>query len=103
MTLLWSVVVPLIYFSRRDFRSLFAQAPRDIVATAGGGVIASIGYGIIIWAMTIGPMGPVSALRETSVVFAAVIARVFMGERPSPYRIMACLVVVIGTVCLTLG
>lgn len=61
------------------------------------------GYGIIIWAMTVSPMGPVSALRETSVVFAAVIARVFLRERLSILRIAACVIVAVGAVCLALG
>lgn len=65
--------------------------------------IAFGGYGIIIWAMTVSPMGPVSALRETSVVFAAIIARVFMHERPPATRIIACVVVALGAAFLALG
>ena len=45
--------------------------------------------------MSLGPMGPVSALRETSVVFAALIGRFFLHERLTAYRIAACLVVAI--------
>lgn len=103
MTLLWSVVVVVIYVSRRSVRSLFARPSRDLLAASGGGVIASVGYGIIIWAMTVSPMGPVSALRETSVVFAAVIARLFMAERPGRYRILASTIVAVGAACLALG
>jgi hypothetical protein len=39
------------------------------VALAGDHVL--IAYAIVIWAMHHGPMGPVSALRETGVLFAA--------------------------------
>ncbi len=103
MTLLWAVIIVLIYISRCGVRSLFVRPARDLLAASGGGVIASIGYGIIIRAMTISPMGPVSALRETSVVFAAVIARVFMAERPNRYRILASTIVALGAACLALG
>jgi drug/metabolite transporter (DMT)-like permease len=45
-------------------------------------------------------MGPVSALRETSVVFAALIGRIFLHERLTVYRIAACVVVAIGALCI---
>ena len=45
-------------------------------------------------------MGSVSALRETSVVFAAVIGRVFLQERLTMFRIVACTVVALGAICL---
>jgi drug/metabolite transporter (DMT)-like permease len=45
-------------------------------------------------------MGPVSALRETSVVFAALIGRFLLKERLSVYRMAACSVVAIGALCI---
>ncbi|WP_436805168.1 hypothetical protein [Sphingomonas sp. DT-51] len=59
-----------------------------------------VAYGIIIVAMSLGPMGPVSALRETSVVCAAVIGRLFLHERLTGFRIVACSVVALGAICL---
>ncbi len=103
MTLLWSVVIVVIYLWRSGVHRLIHRPARDILAASSGGVIASTGYGIIIWAMTLGPMGPVSALRETSVVFAALIARLFMNERASLYRVLACVTVAFGAACLALG
>ena len=44
-------------------------------------------------------MGPVSALRGTSVVFAALIDRFFLHERLTAYRIAACIVIAIGALC----
>ena len=102
MTLLWSIVIVVIYIWRSGVRALIVRPARDILAAGSGGVIASAGYGIVIWAMTLSPMGPVSALRETSVVFAAVIARLFMNERPSLYRVLACVTVAFGAGVLAL-
>jgi drug/metabolite transporter (DMT)-like permease len=62
--------------------------------------VSLVAYGIITVAMTLGPMGPVSALRETSVMFAAVIGRVFLHERLAAFRIVACGVVALGAICL---
>jgi uncharacterized membrane protein len=67
------------------------------------GGLASIGaYGIVIWALQSGAMGAVSALRETSVVFAVLIGRMFLREAVSGPRWLACMVVAGGAVCLGL-
>jgi len=67
-----------------------------------GGLISVLAYGIVIWAMQTGAMGAVSALRETSVVFAVLIARVFMREAVSGKTWLACFVVASGAICLGL-
>ena len=38
-----------------------------------GGALSVVAYGLVIWAMTLSPMAAVSALRETSVIVAALI------------------------------
>jgi uncharacterized membrane protein len=45
-------------------------------------------------------MGPVSALRETSVVFAALLGRVFLKESLTARRLSACSVIALGAYCL---
>jgi drug/metabolite transporter (DMT)-like permease len=70
--------------------------------SAAGGVVSLAAYGIVIWAASISPMGPVSALRESSVVVAAVLGRLFLGERMGSWRLVACLVVASGAVCIGL-
>jgi len=51
--------------------------------------------------VTLAPLGAVSALRETSVVFAALIGRVFLAERLTLRRIGSCAVIAIGAICLS--
>lgn len=51
-------------------RSLLRWRP-GLIAAAVGGLISLLAYGIIIYAMASAPLGAVSALRETSVLFAA--------------------------------
>jgi drug/metabolite transporter (DMT)-like permease len=77
--------------------------PRAFVAPAIGGLVALVAYGIVITALRAGPMGPVSALRETSSVFAALIGWAFLKERLTTRRLGACLVIAAGAVCLGLG
>lgn len=97
--LLWGMMMAAVYIAARDWRSL-RRTTRETATAAGGGIVSLIAYGIVIFAMALGPMGPVSALRETSVVFAALIGRFALHERLTRYRILACVVVAIGALCI---
>lgn len=66
----------------------------------GGGLFALLAYGVVVAAFALGPAGPITAIRETSVVFAAFIGRLFLGEALSPRRVGACAVVALGAICL---
>jgi len=66
-----------------------------------GGLVSLLTYGLVVTALTLSPIGAVSALRETSVVFAALIGRVFLGEMLTLRRITACVVVALGATCLS--
>jgi drug/metabolite transporter (DMT)-like permease len=68
-----------------------------------GGVLAMLGYGIVLWAMSRGAMANVSALRETSVVFAALIGTHLLGEGFGARRIGAALCVALGVLLLQSG
>lgn len=67
----------------------------------GGSSLAS--YALALWAMTQAPIAMVAALRETSVVFAAIIAAVLLGERVSRMRYLSILIVAGGAVALRLA
>jgi uncharacterized membrane protein len=54
----------------------------------------------VVAAFALGPAGPITAIRETSVVFAVLIGRLFLGETLTPKRIAACGVVALGAICL---
>lgn len=68
-----------------------------------GGVLSYISYGLVLWAMTMAPIASVSALRETSVVFAALIGMLFFGEAAGRRRIAGAAIVALGAVVLKLG
>ena len=72
------------------------------VAALGGS--ASIGaYGIALWAMTRAPVASVAALRETSVLFAAVLGTVLLKERFGVQRAIGTSVIVAGVMALRFG
>jgi drug/metabolite transporter (DMT)-like permease len=64
----------------------------------GGGIAAALAYGLVVYAMNFGAMALVSALRETSVVFAAVIGTVFLRERITWRRAVSAGVIAGGLV-----
>ncbi len=70
-----------------------------------GGLLASTAYGLVIYALSRGGMANVSALRETSVLFAALIGTVVLKEASgnAGRRIAAAGLVALGVVALQLG
>jgi drug/metabolite transporter (DMT)-like permease len=67
-----------------------------------GGALQVLSYGIAIWAMTVAPIAIVATLRETSVLFGAVIAVVVLKEPLRAVRIAAALLIVCGLVLIRL-
>ena len=99
MCALWGVLMPAVYIGMRGAGSLFTRRPGFMTAF-GGGLVSLLAYGIIIYAMSGAPMGAVSALRETSVLFAALIGYFFLGETLTVRKMLACAVIAIGTIII---
>ena len=98
-------LMPVLFVAMRGLGALWAPVrgePLSVGVSMAGGLVSLVAYGIVIWVLQSGAMGAVSALRETSVVFAVLIGRVFLGETVNGKRWLACLVVAAGAVCLGL-
>jgi phosphonate utilization associated putative membrane protein len=68
------------------------------------GTVASLGsYGIALWAMTHAPVAVVAALRETSVLFAALVGTFFLREAFGWQRALGTVVIAAGVMTLRLG
>jgi drug/metabolite transporter (DMT)-like permease len=93
------LAMPLWYLARRG-RNAFAMPLPEVVKAVCGGLISLAAYGVIIWAMRDSAMGAVSALRETSVVFAALLGAIFLNERLTVWRIFACCIIAAGAACV---
>jgi len=79
------------------------ELTRDPLRSAAGGAAAFVGYALVVWAMTQASIGAVAALRECSVVFAAVIGVAFLGEPFRRARAGAALLILAGVVALKLA
>ena len=86
----------------RRGRELPAAVLASAVPGLAGGVISIAAYTIVLWAQTSGALAPIAALRETSIVFGAVIGALFLGERLGARRAAAAGVVLVGVVLISL-
>lgn len=98
MFLLWSLTMPPIYLAMRSRPPAYTRLQTVMALT--GGLVSILAYGIVIWAMQYDAMGVVSALRETSVVYAAIIGRIFLKEELTAQRIASCIAIAAGAACL---
>lgn len=66
------------------------------------GLLSTVAYGIVLWAQTRAPLAEVAAIRETSVVFAALIGVAVLGEDFGRRRVVAAVVIATGIVLIGL-
>ena len=76
---------------------------RSLIIGLTGGVISGLAYALALFAKTLAPIGIVSAVRETSVIFAALIGVYWLGEGPAKRRLIAASVVALGVIILALS
>jgi len=94
--------MPLAYLAiRRQWPALAWTG--ELGKAVGGGAISVTAYGVVIWAMSRSAMGQVSALRETSILFAALIGAVFLKERLTARRLLGAAMIAGGAVALSVG
>lgn len=75
----------------------------DWKRTGLSGLLGVISFGIFMWALARAPVGPVTAIRETSVIFTALIGALVLGERASWTRYVAAFAVMGGIAVIALG
>ncbi len=97
-----AIPLPLYLLWRRG-SAPFAKMRYFLVPGFAGASMSLAAYWIAIWAMTVAPIALVAALRETSVLFAMLIAVLFLKEPLVPARGVAALLIVAGIVIIKLG
>jgi drug/metabolite transporter (DMT)-like permease len=95
-------VVMLPYALYRDGPDVIPAMQRFWRRGFAGGALQVLSYGIAIWAMTVAPIAVVATLRETSVLFGAVIAVVVLKEPLRAVRVVAACMIVCGLVLIRL-
>ena len=98
------------FFGNAAVMALYGLARRGPKLLAGpwrlwrtglaGGALQFGSYGVALWAMTLAPIAVVAALRETSVLFGALIAVVILREPLRAVRVLAAVLIVAGLVMI---
>ena len=99
LMLLESLCVPAWALARRR-RALGGLSRRVLASGLLAGALSVLAYGLVLWAQTRGALAPIAALRETSVIFGAVIGTMVFREPFGRWRITATIVVVLGVLLL---
>jgi drug/metabolite transporter (DMT)-like permease len=107
----WSYVVWLFVIHGLPFslgvlavkRGVFLRhARKNWVRGAAGALLSGASYGIALWAMTRAPVAIIAALRETSVIFGALIGAWFLKEGHLRARLTGAFTVLLGLIALKL-
>lgn len=84
----------------RPLLTAMRRRPRQGLA---GGVMSLVAYGLVVWAQTAGDLATIAALRETSILIAALIGAFVLREPLGRSRLAAGAAVLAGIVVLRLG
>jgi drug/metabolite transporter (DMT)-like permease len=76
---------------------------RAVARATVGAAFALAAYAMVLWAMTRAPVAPVAALRETAMLFALLLARTILGERPGRRGWAAAAAIACGAALLRLA
>ena len=99
LMLLESLCVPMFALARRR-DVLLKQKPGTLLAGLAAGALSVLAYGLVLWAQTRGALAPIAALRETSVIFAAIIGTLAFREPFGRTRITATVLVAAGIILI---
>jgi drug/metabolite transporter (DMT)-like permease len=102
LMLLQSLCVPAWALVRR--RRVLGDLSRPVLSSGLlAGALSVLAYGLVLWAQTRGALAPIAALRETSVIFGAVIGTLVFHEPFGRWRIGATALVVLGVLLLNVA
>lgn len=90
----------LVVSFARSRPALLELARRRWWLGAVGGPANVGAYGLVLEAVTRAPVASVAALRETSILFATVVARYVLKERVDRYRVGGTVIIAVGAVVL---
>ena len=87
-----------VFWRRKS--SVLLEIRRSWKSGVLAGLMSLIATWIVIWALTLAPLALVSALRESSIVFAVLFGVVYLKERLDINRLAAITLTLVGTVML---
>ena len=85
-------------------RGTVAEARAELGLATVGAAVASFGaYALVLAALQLAPAAAVAAVRESSILFAVVLAAIVLREPVGPSRLVGACLVVAGVACVALS
>lgn len=97
----WIGITAAMLVVRRG--NIWSGVKPQLVGGTIGGVLGTVSYGAALWAMSLADVAYVTAIRETSVVFAAILGALFLKDSFGRRRIAAAAVLSVGLLMLQIG
>ncbi len=105
--LAWFFVIDALFMPALTWRR-WTRLPRaELLPLVRRGVVGALvafgSFGGIMLATRLGPVGQAAVLRETSIVFSALIGRLLLGERTGPQRVALITLIATGAIVVQLA
>ncbi|MGY9072147.1 MAG: EamA family transporter [Acidimicrobiales bacterium] len=101
--LLSALLVTFVVLMQRPLGVVVEELRRGYVAAVGAGLTSVLAYLLVLVAARKAPIGLVSGVRETSVIFGLIIAWLVFRERISRSHVAAVLVTAAGALCIAVS
>ncbi|MFK7962417.1 MAG: EamA family transporter [Burkholderiaceae bacterium] len=92
------VFASIVAIKRPGVLTAIPQKAKRIFVVGGAASFAA--YALVMWSFTMAPIALVTALRETSIIFALAIGIFFLNERISVAKVLSTLATIVGAVML---
>lgn len=100
----WVLLLTGVFVFLFSFAFRGRQVPGHVLAQwkkgSLGGSCTFASYSLALWAMTKAPIAPVAALRETSIIFSALLALFVLKERITTLRYVSIAIVTAGAIAI---
>ncbi len=94
------LLTPIAYHRRARLGAILERHWRAIIAVA---VLSTASYVMVLTAMSIAPISSIAPAREISIVIAALLGTILLGERAGRRRLLSAIVITAGVGLVALG
>jgi drug/metabolite transporter (DMT)-like permease len=94
-------VTLLVVAARRS--AVMSFIARNWKTTLAAEILETLTYGLALFAFSLGPAAEIAALRETSILFSALIVSLLLKEAFGKTRIMAAVIALTGVMLIHVG
>ena len=88
--------IPILIYALISKNGFRKKNTYSLIEGASAGVLAILGYGLVVWSMQFIEIAYVSSIREVSIVLATIISLYLLKEKAAAKRIIPSILIVTG-------